>query len=63
MRDAARPSLDFDLPDGAGFAALPPRVSLERMIRGVRQLRAWFPDAIPASEERCRAKTIEEFKL
>ena len=63
MRDTQRPSLDFDLPDGEGFASLPPQVSLERMIRGVRQFRAWFPAGIRSPEERWQAKTTEEFKL
>lgn len=63
IRDADRPSLDFDLPDPKGFTSLPTWVSLERMMKGIRQLRAWFPAGIPTPEERWRAKTTEVFKL
>jgi hypothetical protein len=63
IRDAARPSLDFDLPDPEGFASLPTWVSLERMMSGIRQMRAWFPAGIPTAEERWRAKSSQEFNL
>ncbi len=63
IRDAVRPSLDFDLPDPEGFTSLPPEVSMERMLKGIRQTRAWFPEAMRTSEERWAAKTTEEFKL
>ncbi len=63
IRDAARPSLDLNLPDGGGFAPLPPVVSLSDMIRRNRQLRAWFPGGIRTDAERWRAKSTEEFCL
>lgn len=63
IRDAVRPSLDFDLPDPEGFASLPTEVSLERMLRGIRQMRAWFPDGIRTAEERWQAKSIAPFEL
>ena len=64
MHDAkVVPSLDFDLPEGEGIAALPPLVSLEQMIKRSRQLREWFPIGIPTPEERWRAKTDVEFHL
>ncbi len=63
IRDAARPSLDFDLPDPEGFTSLPTWVSLERMLSGVRQMRAWFPAGIPTAEERWQAKSTQVFKL
>lgn len=63
IRDAGRPSLDFDLPDSEGFTSLPTWVSLERMIQGSRQMRAWFPAGIRTPEERWQAKTTQQFKL
>lgn len=63
IRDAARPSLDFELPDGEGFASLPPQVTLETVMQRSRQLRLWFPQGIPTAEERWQAKTDVEFKL
>ena len=63
IRNAARPSLDFDLPDPEGFTSLPAEVSLERMLKGVRQMRAWFPAGIRTAEERWQAKTNQEFVL
>ncbi len=63
IRDASRPSLDFDLPAPEGFTSLPTPVSLERMQSGIRQMRAWFPAGIPSAEERWRAKTTVEFHL
>ena len=62
-RDAARPSLDFDLPDPEGFTSFPTEVSLERRLKGVRQMRAWFPVGIRTAEERWQAKTTHEFSL
>ena len=63
IRDAGRPSLDFDLPNPEGFTSLPTWVSLERMMKGIRQMRAWFPAGIPTPEERWQAKSTQEFKL
>jgi hypothetical protein len=63
IRDAGRPSLEFDLPNPEGFTSLPTRVSLERMMKGIRQMRAWFPAGIPTPEERWQAKSTQEFKL
>ena len=63
IRDTVRPSIDFDLPDTEGFKSLPPEVSLERMLKGIRQMRAWFPAGIRTAEERWKAKTTEEFVL
>lgn len=63
IRDAARPSLDFELPDGADFVSMPPLVSLDRMISGSRQLRRMFPRGIRSAEERWAEKTNEEFRL
>lgn len=63
IRDAARPSLDFDLPDPDGFTSLPTWVSLDRMIKGIREMRAWFPGGIPTAEERWRTKSNQEFHL
>jgi hypothetical protein len=63
IRDAARSSLDFDMPDPEGCTSLPTWVSLERMMKGIREMRAWFPDGIPTAEERWQAKTTQEFKL
>ncbi len=62
-RDAGRPSLEFELPNPEGFTSLPTWVSLERMLKGIRQMRAWFPAGIPTPEERWQAKTTQEFKL
>jgi hypothetical protein len=63
IRDSGRPSLDFELPDPEGFTSLPTRVSLERMLKGVRQMRAWFPAGIPSVEERWQAKSTDQFEL
>jgi hypothetical protein len=63
IRDAGRPSLEFDLPNPEGFTSLPTRVSLVRMRKGIRQMRAWFPAGIPTPEERWQAKSTQEFKL
>ena len=63
IRDAGRPSLEFDLPNPEGFTSLPTWVSLERMMKGIRQMRAWFPAGIPTPEERWQAKSTQEFKL
>ena len=63
IRDAGRPSLDFDLPNPEGFTSLPTWVSLERMMKVIRQMRAWFPAGIPTPEERWQAKSTQEFKL
>ena len=63
IRDAGRPSLDYDLPNPEGFTSLPTWVSLERMMKGIRQMRAWFPAGIPTPEERWQAKSTQEFKL
>jgi hypothetical protein len=63
IHDVVRPSLDFDLPDPEGFTSLPTWVSLERMMTGSRQMRAWFPAGIRTPEERWQAKTDQEFKL
>jgi hypothetical protein len=63
IRDAVRPSLELNLPDGGGFRPMPPRVSLARMIERNRQLREWFPSALRSAEERWQAKTSEEFRL
>ena len=63
IRDAPRPDLDFELPEADGFTSVAPLVSLERMISGSRQMRAWFPAGIPTAEERWRAKSDVEFCL
>jgi hypothetical protein len=63
IRDASRPSLEFELPDPEGFTSLPTWVSWERMMKGNRQMRAWFPAGIPTPEKRWQAKTTQEFKL
>jgi hypothetical protein len=63
IREASRPSLDFDLPDPEGFTSMPTWVSLERMMKGIRQMRAWFPAGIRTPEERWLAKTSQEFRL
>ena len=63
IRDAPRPDLDFELPASEGFTSVAPLVSLERMISGSRQMRAWFPAGIPTAEERWRAKSDVEFCL
>ena len=63
IRDAARPSLELNLPDGEGFAPLPPLVPLSAMIERSRQLRHWFPQGIPSSGERWRAKSDLPFSL
>jgi hypothetical protein len=63
IRDAGRPSLDFDLPDSEGFTSMPTRVSLERMMKGIREMRAWFPAGIPTPEERWQAKSTQPFNL
>ena len=63
VRDAGRPSLEFDLPNPEGFTSLPTWVSLERMMKGIRQMRAWFPAGIPTPEECWQAKSTQEFKL
>jgi hypothetical protein len=61
--EATAPSLDLELPEGAKFRSLPPRVSLAQMIQRSGQLRQWFPLGLPAAEERWQAKTTEEFHL
>jgi len=33
------------------------------MMKGIRQMRAWFPSGIRTPEERWQAKTTQEFKL
>ena len=57
------PDLDLHLPEGEGFAPLPPRVSLAQMIQRSRQLREWFPDGLRSAEERWLAKTTDAFYL
>lgn len=63
IRDATRPSLDFELPDPKGFTSLPTQVSLERMLKGIRQMRTWFPAGIRSAEERWQAKSTDQFKI
>ena len=63
IRDAVPPSLDLNLPEGEGFAPLPPRVSLAEMVARSRQLRAWFPRGIRTAQERWQAKSNDPFSL
>ena len=63
IHDASWPGLELELPDGEGFAPLPPRVSLEKLIQRNRQLRLWFPDGLRGAEERWRTRAIAEFQL
>jgi len=63
IRDAGRPSLDFDLLDAEGFVSVPTWVSLERMMKGIRQMRAWFPAGIRTPEERWQAESTDQFEL
>jgi hypothetical protein len=55
--------LELNLPDGEGFAPLPPLVPLSEMIERSRQLRHWFPQGIPSPGERWRAKSELPFVL
>ena len=63
IRDAQRPNLDFELPDPEGFTSLPTEVSLARMLKGVRQMRAWFSPGMRTPEERWAAKSTNQFEL
>ena len=63
IRDAVRPSLDFELPDGKGFTSLPQTVPLALVIRRSRQLRSWFPAGIRTARERWEAKSTDPFQL
>lgn len=63
LRDTVRPGLDFELPDGEGFASLPPLVPLALVIQRSRQLRSWFPKGIRTAQERWEAKSTDQFHL
>ena len=63
FRDAVAPVSDLNLPEGEGFAPLPPRLSLAQMIQRNRQLREWFPAGLRSPEERWQAKTSAQFQL
>lgn len=63
LRDAALPSLDFELPDMTDAPRNPPRVSIAAMMEHNRQSRRMFPNGLPTAEERWERKRGEEFSL
>lgn len=63
IRDARPPSLELNLPDGEGFAPLPPVVTLTAMVERSRQLRSWFHAGIRTAQERWEAKSTDQFQL
>jgi len=65
MADHPPPATDFELPTDVGprISAPSPPLPFDLWQARIRQLRQWFPDAIPTAEERWRAKVHVEFHL
>ena len=52
----------LEFPDDS-FRALPPLVSMDRMVELSREMRAMFPEGVPTEAERLARKVDAEFAL
>jgi hypothetical protein len=63
VRDAALPSLDFELPPVEPLPPHRPQLSVSAAIRHNKAMRESFPQSVPTEEERWSRKRNFEFKI
>lgn len=65
MAERPPPATDFELPSDVGprWSLPSPPLPFAVWQARIRQIREWFPEAIPTAEERWRAKVQVEFHL